>query len=71
MIRESDIMTDAEVAKLVHLSLCTFQRRMRTGFKPGEIDFTKAKPMVNGDRRFWLREDVEAVIKGRITKEAK
>ncbi len=71
MIRESDIMTDAEVAKLAHLSLCAFQRKIRKGFKPGEIDFTKAKPMTIGDRRFWLREDVEAVIKGRVTKEDK
>ncbi len=68
MIRESDILTDADVAKLAHLSLCTFQRRMQKGFKPGEIDFAQARPMRNGDRRFWLREDVEKVIRDRVTK---
>jgi hypothetical protein len=68
MIRASDILTDADVAKLAHLSLCTFQRRMQKGFKPGEIDFTQARPMRNGDRRFWLREDVEKVIRDRVTK---
>ena len=68
MIREDDIMTDEDVARLAHLSLCTFQRRMQAGFKEGEIDFTQARPMVNGGRRFWLREDVEKVIRGRVTK---
>jgi len=69
MIRESDILTDADVAKLAHLHICTFQRRMQNGFNPGEIDFTQARPMRNGDRRFWLREDVERVIRDRVTKE--
>jgi len=68
MIRVCDILTDADVAKLAHLSLCTFQRRMQKGFKPGEIDFAQARPMRNGDRRFWLREDVEKVIRDRVTK---
>ena len=67
MIRECDILTDADVAKLAHLSLCTFQRRMKDGFKPGELDFTKARPMVNGGRRFWLRSDVERIITQRTT----
>lgn len=67
MITEKDIMTDAQVAKLAHLSLCTFQRRMRTGFRAGELDFAQARPMRNGDRRFWLRSDVEDVIRNRVT----
>lgn len=67
MITEKDIMTDAQVAKLAHISLCTFQRRMQTGFKTGELDFTQARPMVNGGRRFWLRSDVEKVINERTT----
>ena len=66
MLTENDIMTDAQVAKLAHVSLCTFQRRCKTGFKPGEIDFLAADPLKNGDRRFWLRSDVERVIKNRV-----
>lgn len=71
MIRESDILTDADVAKLAHLHICTFQRRMQKGFKQGEIDFAQARPMMNGGRRFWLREDVERVIRDRVTKGGK
>jgi hypothetical protein len=67
MITEKDIMTDEQVANLAHISLCTFQRRMIDGFKTGELDFTKARPMVNGGRRFWLRSDVEKIITERTT----
>ena len=62
MITSKDIMTDADVAKIVRLSLCCFQRRMRTGFKTGELDLRKARPVVMGKRRWWLRADVERVL---------
>ena len=66
MIEARDILTDSDVAKLAHVSLCTFQRRMARGFKAGELDFAKARPMMNGGRRFWLRADVERVINERM-----
>lgn len=65
MITASDILRDCDVAKLAGISLDTFQRRMRTGFRPGELDWNLARPMVNGGRRFWLRQDVESIIKER------
>lgn len=65
MITSKDIMTDADVAKLVHLSLDRFQRRMRDGFKRGEFDFRRADPVTMGKRRVWLRADVERVINER------
>ncbi len=65
-ITEEDIMTDEQVAKLARLSLCTFQRKMRDGFASGELDWNRARPMVNGGRRTWLRSDVEKVITERM-----
>lgn len=68
MITAADILTDAQVAELSGISLDTFQRRMREGFKAGELDWNQARPMINGGRRFWLRHDVEKVIKARLVK---
>ena len=65
MITSKDILCDADVAKLVYLSLDRFQRRMREGFKRGELDFRQADPTVMGGRRVWLRADVERIIKER------
>ena len=65
MITAKDIMTDEDGAKLVHLSLDRFQRRMRVGFKRGEFDFRRADPVTMGKRRVWLRADVERVINER------
>ena len=62
MITSKDIMTDEDVAKLVHLSVDRFQRRMRVGFKRGEFDFRRADPVTMGKRRVWLRADVERVL---------
>ena len=62
MITAKDIMSDADVAKLVNISVDRFQRRMRDGFKPGEYDFRQANPTVMGKRRVWLRADVERII---------
>ena len=69
MITAADIMTDAQVAKLTGISTYIFQQRMRDGFKPGELDFNEAKPLLNCGRRFWFRADVERVIKERIIKQ--
>lgn len=72
MLKESDVMTDEQVAQIAHIALDTFQRRCRNGFKPGEIDYLAADPLRCGPRRFWLRADVERVITNRITvKEAR
>lgn len=65
MITPKDIMSDAEVARLVNLSTDRFQRRMREGFRRGEYDFRRANPTVMGGRRVWLRADVEKVIRNR------
>lgn len=65
MITSKDILCDADVAKLVNLSVDRFQRRMREGFKRGELDFRQADPTVMGGRRVWLRADVERIIKER------
>jgi hypothetical protein len=62
MITSKDIMSDADVAKLVNISTDRFQRRMRDGFKSGELDFSQARPTVMGGRRVWLRADVERII---------
>ena len=69
MIKEADILTDADVAKLAGLSLYSFQERMRDGIGAGEIDWFAARPMTLGRRRMWLRQDVEKVIRERIIKE--
>ena len=69
MIKEDDILTDADVAKLAGLSLYSFQARMRDGIRSGEIDWFAARPMTLGGRRRWLRQDVEKVIRERIIKE--
>ena len=65
MITSKDIMSDADMAELVNLSIDRFQRRMREGFKRGELDFRQADPTVMGGRRVWLRADVERIIKER------
>lgn len=68
MITAADILTDADVAKLAGVSVETFQRSLRYGIPPGEIDWLAAKPMLHGGRRRWLRQDVERVIRDRVTK---
>ena len=66
MITSADILTDAQVARLAGFKTDTFQRRIKNGFKPGELDLMQAKPWSNGRRRFWFRPDVEKIIKDRI-----
>ena len=53
MITVKDIMSDADVAKLVNISVDRFQRRMRDGFKSGEYDFRQARPTLMGGRKAW------------------
>lgn len=65
MITSKDILCDADVAKLARISVYRFQRRMREGFKRGELDFRQADPTVMGRSRVWLRVDVERIIKER------
>lgn len=65
MITSKDILCDADVAKLARISVDRFQRRIREGFKRGELDFRQADPTVMGGRRVWLRADVERIIKER------
>lgn len=63
MITAADLLTDAQVAKLAHLSLCAFQRKMKSGdFASGELDWRQARPVQIGRSRMWFRPDVEAVI---------
>lgn len=52
------IMFDRDVAEFFGVSVRTIQRRVR---KPeaGEIDLNKAEPQTIGNRRFWLRANVE------------
>ena len=66
MITADDIMRDADVAKLAGLKVETFQRKMKRGFKTGELDWNAADPVSNGRERLWFRRDVERVWKDRI-----
>ena len=59
-------MRDADVAKLAGLKVETFQRKMKRGFGPGELDWKAALPVTNGRERMWLRKDVERVWRERI-----
>lgn len=61
--QESEIMSDREVAELLHFSVWAFQKRCRLGFLKGEIDLMKAQPMVIGGMRRWLRADVMRVLR--------
>ena len=67
MIRPDDILTDKDVAKIAGMRYWTFQQRMRTGFRSGELNWNAARPVKNGRERVWLRRDVERVWRDRIT----
>lgn len=60
MSADNRIMTDAEVAALFGISTKTLQRRVRSPIS-GEIDPNRAEPHIIGGRRFWVRENVEAL----------
>lgn len=61
MPAEKPIMTDAEVAALLGVTLRTLQRRVKAP-KSGELDLNDAKPTTFGGRRFWLRTNVERLL---------
>lgn len=66
-MKPEDIMTDKQVAKLLHLSTEVFQRKCRDGFAEGEIDLLAAQPITLGKSRRWFREEVERVLRKKIT----
>jgi len=61
------IMTDAEVAKMFHLSTYSLQRKMREGFRADETDLSKARHECVGRRRWWYRPSVEALVSGKLS----
>lgn len=63
MKEESEIMNDADVAEMLHISRWMFQKRCRRGFRKGEINLLAADPIVIGGMRRWLRSDVLRVLR--------
>ena len=55
------VMFDAEVAAFLGISKKTLQNRVARPVK-GEIDLNAAKPQRIGNRRLWLREEVERLV---------
>lgn len=66
MLTHADILSDKDVAKILHLSVGRFQERCRHGFRRGELDLMQAGPIVIGGMRRWFRADVERVIRERV-----
>ena len=66
MMTADDILRDEDVAKYAGLTVAVFQRKMREGFRVGELDWKAAEPVTNGRERLWLRKDVERVWRDRI-----
>lgn len=56
-----EIMFDKDVAKFLGVSVDTLRRRIKKPAK-GEIDPNRAEPQRFGDRRFWLRSNVERLV---------
>ena len=61
MATEKPIMFDKDVAEFFGLSLRTLQRRVKNPAR-GEIDLNRAEPQTIGNRRFWLRANVERLV---------
>jgi hypothetical protein len=59
---ESPIMSDKEVADLFGISVRTIRRRLSSP-KTGELNLKNAVHAVVGNRRFWVRESVMALIR--------
>ena len=55
------VMFDADVAAFFGIDKRTLQRRILRPV-PGEIDPNDAHPCVIGNRRLWLREEVERLV---------
>lgn len=69
MMDERDIMTDGDVAALLGISKDCLQKRIKRGFRRGEIDLMAAEPVVIGGMRRWLRADVERVLREKAVAE--
>ena len=61
MKTESPIMFDKDVAEFLGISMRTLQRRVKNPVA-GEIDLNKAEPQTIGNRRLWLRANVEELV---------
>ena len=61
MKTESPIMFDKDVAEFLGISKRTLQRRVKNPVA-GEIDLNKAEPQIIGNRRLWLRANVEKLV---------
>ena len=61
MATDKPIMFDKDVAEFFGLSLRTLQRRVKNP-ATGEIDLNKAEPQRIGNRRLWLRANVEKLV---------
>ena len=61
MKTESPIMFDKDVAEFLGISMRTLQRRVKNPVA-GEIDLNKAEPQTIGNRRLWLRANVEKLV---------
>lgn len=60
------VMHDAEVAEFFGINKRTLQRRVLNPVR-GEIDLNDAHPQVVGGRRYWLRENVERLARGKVS----
>lgn len=61
MKTEKPIMFDRDVAEMLGISVRTLQRRV---LRPvaGEINLNDAEPVKIGERRLWLRENIEKLL---------
>ncbi|MBQ3808372.1 MAG: hypothetical protein II840_10510 [Kiritimatiellae bacterium] len=61
MATDKSIMFDKDVAEFFGISACTLRRRIKKHVK-GEIDLNRAEPQRIGNRRLWLRANVERLV---------
>ena len=61
MKTDNPIMFDKDVAEFLGISMRTLQRRVKNPVA-GEIDLNKAEPQIIGNRRLWLRVNVERLV---------
>ena len=55
------VMFDKDVAEFLGISVRTLKRRIKNP-APGEINPNDAHPCVIGERRLWLRAEVERLV---------
>ena len=58
---DNRVMFDKDVAEFLGISVRTLKRRLEKP-KHGEIDPNDAHPCVIGERRLWLRVEVERLV---------